>query len=240
MTKRAHCPLPLPTHGGLRITILMHLPEHFSESRLDELHDLIRAHPFGMLVTGRADRLDADHLPFELDAARGPFGTLLAHIARDNPLSTTVTQSVDAMVVFRGPDGYISPNWYPSKRETQRHVPTWNYEVVHAHGRLRIVDDERFVRGVVARLTRRHEASEPHPWKMSDAPADYLDAMLQRIVGIEVEITRLEGKRKLGQNRERRDVDGAIRALRERGSVTLASSMERARGGAASRPKTGN
>jgi len=222
------------------LALPVYLPEHFTESRLDELHDIIRQHPFGMLVTRRDSGLDADHLPFELDAARGPFGTLLAHIARDNPLSTAVSQSADAMVVFRGPDGYISPNWYPSKQETQRHVPTWNYEVVHAHGRLRIVDDERFVRGVVARLTRRHEAAEPHPWKMSDAPADYLDAMLQRIVGIEVEITRLEGKRKLGQNRERRDVDGAIEALRERGSMALASAMERARGGATSRPKTGN
>lgn len=207
----------------------MYLPEHFTESRLDELHEIIRVHPFGMLVTRRNHGLDADHLPFELDAVRGPCGTLLAHIARDNPLPAEVVQGAEAMVVFRGPDGYISPNWYPSKQKTQRHVPTWNYEVVHAHGHLRIVDDERFVRGVVARLTRRHEAAESHPWKMSDAPADYLDAMLQRIVGLEVEITRLEGKRKLGQNREGCDVDGVIDALRERGSSELASAMERAR-----------
>ena len=134
------------------------------------------------------------------------------------------------MVIFRGPQGYISPSWYPSKQETHRHVPTWNYEVVHAHGRLRIIDDEKFVRGLVARLTRRHEAGEPRPWKMGDAPADYLDQMLQMIVGLEVEVTRLDGKRKLGQNRELRDRDGAIRALQERGSTELASAMERAKG----------
>jgi transcriptional regulator len=128
-------------------------------------------------------------------------------------------------VIFRGHDGYISPSWYPSKHETHRHVPTWNYEVVHAHGKLRVVHDEKFVRGVVARLTRRHEAGEAHPWKMGDAPADYLDQMLKMIVGIEVEITRLEGKRKLGQNRDARDLEGAVRALGERGQTQLASAM---------------
>jgi len=105
----------------------VYLPEHFTESRLDELHEIIRVHPFGMLVTRRNHGLDADHLPFELDAGRGPCGTLLAHIARDNPLPAEVVPGAEAMVVFRGPDGYISPNWYPSKQETQRHVPTWNY-----------------------------------------------------------------------------------------------------------------
>lgn len=207
----------------------MYRPEHFIESRLDELHGIIRQHPFGMLVARRTGGLDADHLPFELDTSSGPFGTLLAHIARANPLSAEVEPDTEVLVVFRGPHGYISPSWYPSRQQTQRSVPTWNYEVVHAHGRLRIVDDERFVRGVVARLTRRHEAGEPHPWKMTDAPADYVDAMLTRIVGLEVGITRLEGKRKLGQNREARDVEGAVGALRERGSTELASAMENAR-----------
>jgi transcriptional regulator len=129
------------------------------------------------------------------------------------------------MVVFRGPHGYISPNWYPSKHETHRHVPTWNYEVVHAHGRLRIVDDEKFLRGIVGRLTRRHEASEPRPWKMGDAPPDYINQMLRAIVGIEVEVLRLEGKRKLGQNRDARDSEGAVRALHERGNDPLSSAM---------------
>lgn len=182
-------------------------------------------HPLGVIVTHTDQGLDANHIPFELDATRGPHGTLQGHVARANSMWTEVPDGAQVLVIFRGAQGYISPNWYPSKHETHRHVPTWNYEVVHAHGRLRIVDDEKFVRGVVARLTRRHEATLPRPWKMGDAPADYLDAMLKMIVGIEVEITRLEGKAKLGQNREARDVQGAVEALRASGNAALADAM---------------
>jgi len=207
----------------------MYLPPHFSEPRLEELHRILREHPLGMLVTHGPAGLDANHIPFELDPERGPHGTLLAHVARANPLCTEFAGGADVMVVFRGVQGYISPNWYPSKHETHRQVPTWNYEVVHAHGRLRLVDDEKFVRGIVARLTRRHEATEPQPWKMGEAPADYLDRMLQAIVGVEIEVVRLEGKRKLSQNREARDVDGAVRALQARGQEALSSAMSGAR-----------
>ena len=203
----------------------MYLPAHFAETRPDELHAIVREHPLGMLVTHSSSGLDANHLPFELDPDRGPVGTLLAHIARANPLWTEISSGAEVMVVFRGPQGYISPSWYPSKHEAHRQVPTWNYEVVHAHGRLRFVDDDKFVRGLVARLTHRHEASEPQPWKMGDAPRDYLERMLSSIVGIEVELTRLEGKRKLSQNREARDREGASRALQERGHHALALAM---------------
>ncbi len=205
----------------------MYTPAHFAESDRDELHAIVRAYPLGTLVTHSTRGLDADHLPFELDAERGEHGTLVAHVARANPLWTQIGDGAQVMVVFRGAHGYISPSWYPSKHETHRHVPTWNYEVVHAHGRLRVIDDPRFVRGVVARLTRRHEAGEPVPWKMADAAPDYLEQMVSMIVGIEVEITRLDGKRKLGQNRETRDREGAIRALRERGAAPLADRMAR-------------
>lgn len=204
----------------------MYLPEQFAEHRVEELHRIMRDFPLGTIVTHTGKGLDANHIPFELDAKRGACGTLQGHIARANPLWTEVPNASEVLVIFRGHDGYISPSWYPSKQETHRHVPTWNYEVVHAHGKLRIIDDERFVRGVVARLTRRHEAAEPHPWKMGDAPADYLDQMLKMIVGIEVDISRLEGKRKLGQNRDARDLKGAVRALRDRGQTELASAME--------------
>ena len=207
----------------------MYLPQHFAEPRVDELHRIIREHPLGMLVTTGPAGLDANHIPFEFDAERGPHGTLLAHVARANPLCTEFAAGADVMVVFRGVQGYISPNWYPSKHETHRLVPTWNYEVVHAHGRLRLVDDEKFVRGIVARLTRRHEAPEPQPWKMGQAPADYLDQMLRAIVGVEIEVLRLECKRKLSQNREARDVDGAVQALQERGQAALSSAMAEAR-----------
>ena len=206
----------------------MYLPPHFAETRPDELHRIMREHPLGMLVTHSDSGLDANHLPFEFDPEHGSQGRLLAHIARANPLWTDFPSGVEVMVVFRGVEGYISPNWYPSKHETHRQVPTWNYEVVHAHGRLRIIDDEKFIRGVVGRLTRHHEASEPRPWKMGDAPRDYMDDMVSKVVGIEIEIVRLEGKRKLSQNREARDIKNAVSELERRHQQELASTMSAA------------
>lgn len=203
----------------------MYLPEQFAERRLEELQRIMCDFPLGTIVTHTDQGLDANHIPFEMDAARGACGTLQGHIARANPLWKEVPNGAEVLVIFRGHQGYISPSWYPSKHETHRHVPTWNYEVVHAHGKLRIIDDEKFVAGVVARLTRRHEAAEPRPWRMRDAAPDYLDQMLKAIVGIEVEIVRLEGKRKLGQNRDVRDLEGAVHALRDRGQTGLASAM---------------
>lgn len=202
----------------------MYLPEHFKETQLPVLHALIRDQPLGILVT-HAGGLDANHLPFEVDADRGEFGTLLAHVARANPVWQTVPSGAEVMVVFCGPQAYISPSWYPSKHEHHKQVPTWNYQVVHAHGTLKIVDDEKFVRSIVARLTRRHEASEPKSWKMGDAPRDYLDKMVSLIVGIQVEITRLEGKRKLSQNKDRADREGAANALMDRDAAALAAAM---------------
>ena len=203
----------------------MYLPHHFAETRDEELHRIIRENPLGVLVTHSSRGLDANHIPFEFESASGAPGTLQGHVARANPLWTEFPDGADVMVVFRGPHGYVSPNWYPSKHETHRHVPTWNYEVVHAHGRLRIVDDEKFLRSIVGRLTRHHEASEPKPWKMGDAPRDYINQMLLAIVGIEVEVLRLEGKRKLSQNRDARDFEGAVRALQERGNDALSCAM---------------
>lgn len=208
----------------------MYVPEPFAEARPEELHRIIRAHAFAMLVTRTSSGLEANHLPFLLDAERGAHGMLLAHVARANPIWSELDDGDDVLVVFRGQQGYISPNWYPSKHQTHRHVPTWNYEVVHAHGRVRILDDKQFVRGVVARLTREHESGEPCPWRMSDAPADYLDEELSEIVGLEVELTRIAGKRKLSQNRDRRDLDGATEALEARGQTALATAMRRASG----------
>ena len=206
----------------------MYLPPHFAETRPEELHRIIREHPLGVLVTHSGSGLDANHIPFEFDPDQGPQGTLLAHIARANPLWTDCPAGAEVMVVFRGVEGYISPNWYPSKHETHRQVPTWNYEVVHVHGYLHIVDDEKFIRGVVGRLTRHHEATEPKPWKMGDAPRDYMDDMVSKVVGIEIEITRLEGKRKLSQNRELRDISNAVDELERRHQQELARTMSAA------------
>ena len=203
----------------------MYLPAHFAEPRQDELHRLIQAHPLGTLVSHGADGLDANHLPFLLDAQAGEAGTLLAHVARANPLWQTLAEGAPVLVVFHGPQGYISPSWYPGKQDAHRRVPTWNYEVVHAHGTLHVHEDEKFLRRVLALLTRTHEAAEPQPWKMGDAPADYLAEQLQRIVGIEVRISRLVGKRKLNQHHELRDREGAVQALDARGQSPLAQAM---------------
>ncbi|WP_027209968.1 FMN-binding negative transcriptional regulator [Burkholderia sp. WSM2232] len=194
----------------------MYLPADFTEARTDQLHALIAQHPFGTLITHGASGLDANHIPFDLASDEGELGVLHAHVARNNPLWQDLANGDEVLVVFHAGDAYISPTWYPSKHETHRQVPTWNYVVVHAHGRITIRDDEKYVRGVVARLTRTHEAALPQPWKMGDAPREYIDAMLKAIVGVEIVITRLVGKRKLGQNKDARDIQGAGEALKAR------------------------
>jgi len=203
----------------------MYIPPHFAVTDAAALHKIIREHPLGVLVTQCGDGLDADHLPFEFDPAAGPLGTLTAHVARNNPLWQRCATGSPVMVIFRGAEAYISPNWYPSKHESHRQVPTWNYEVVHAHGTLTVHDDERFVRGLVARLTRRYEAAEPRPWKMTDSAPEFIDGMLRNIVGIEVSLTSLVGKSKLSQNKETRDRLGAAEVLGERGHAELALRM---------------
>jgi transcriptional regulator len=206
----------------------MYLPPQYAEPRVEELHRIVREHPLGLLVTNSAGVLDANHIPFLLDADAGDHGVLVAHVARANPVWREVRDGDAVLVVFRGVDGYISPNWYPGKQETHRRVPTWNYAVVHAHGTIHVCDDEAFVRGVVARLTRRHEAGQPQPWKMGDAPADYLAEMLQHIVGLEIRVSRLEGKRKLNQHHQAPDLEGAIRGLEAGGNAGLAEAMRSA------------
>lgn len=210
---------------GLPIRKTMYTPVHFEASRPEALHQLIAQHPLGILVTHSAGGLDANHLPFEFDPQAGEHGILRAHVARNNPIWQEMQNGDPVLVVFRAEHAYISPNWYPSKHESHKQVPTWNYKVVHAHGTLTVRDDERFVRGLVARLTRTHEANQPQPWKMTDAPAGYIDSMLQAIVGIEVHVTRLEGKFKLSQNKESRDKIGAGRALIEQGDTALGQAM---------------
>ncbi|MHC9083543.1 FMN-binding negative transcriptional regulator [Luteimonas sp. RIT-PG2_3] len=206
----------------------MYTPAMFEESRPDALHLFVQQHSLGMLITHTADGLGVDHLPFLLDDTHAG-ARLLAHVARANPVWQRCSDGDDVLVVFNGAQGYISPGWYPSKMETHRHVPTWNYETVHARGRIHVRDDATFVRGVVARLTRMHEAKEPTPWKMGDAPTDYLAEELAQIVGIDIELTSLEGKRKLSQNRTSRDFSGVVDALEARGCHTLASAMKAGR-----------
>ena len=205
----------------------MYIPDHFRVDDPAWLQQVLEAHPLGVLITHGAEGLDANHLPFLFDPTVGPLGRLQAHVARANPVWEQCRDGADVLVVFRGHEHYVSPNWYPSKSETHRVVPTWNYEAVHVHGRLTVHDDEKTVRAIVARLTNRHEAAESVPWTMGSAPAEYLSGMLASIVGIEVAVTRVEAKAKLSQNRERRDREGAAQALRERGQEPLATAMER-------------
>ncbi|MFM0632029.1 FMN-binding negative transcriptional regulator [Paraburkholderia xenovorans] len=199
----------------------MYMPAHFEENRPEVLHRLIAEQPFGALITNGPNGLDANHVPFEFDvpsAAGETRGILRAHVARANPVWQEAAANPDALVIFQGPAAYISPNWYPSKHEAHRQVPTYNYMVVHAHGRIVVRDEESFVRGLVARLTRKMEAGEPVPWKMGDAPTDFISQMLGAIVGIEIEVTRLVGKWKLGQNKVAADRRGAAETLLARSS----------------------
>ena len=200
----------------------MYIPDHFAIKDIDEAYRIIEAHPLGILVTSIDEGLGANHLPFELDAERG---VLTAHVGRANPVWKKCGEGTDVLVIFRGEESYISPNWYPSKHELHRQVPTWNYQVVHVHGRLVVQDQEKFVRGVVARLTHTHEATEPKPWKMGDSSTEYIDEMLKAIVGIEIQIARLEGKAKLSQNREARDRLNAAEKLISKGSTELGKAM---------------
>ena len=183
----------------------MYTPSSFREERLEVLHGLIAAHPLGALVRHGEDGLCADHLPFEIAAPtpEAPFGILRAHVARANPLWRAA--GTDCMVIFQGPHAYITPAWYAEKQISGKEVPTFNYAVVHAHGPLRAIDDAAWLLGLVERLTARHEADQAAPWKVSDAPAGYIDKLLKAIVGIEIPLTRLEGKWKLGQNRSMQD-----------------------------------
>lgn len=205
----------------------MYLPSHFDEAREEELLRTIAAYPLGALVAKGPNGLDANHVPFHVDeAGEGP-RKLIAHVARANPLWKEAKDGDEVLVIFRAEDAYVSPNWYPSKHELHKQVPTWNYRVVHVHGKLYIRDDERFVRGVVARLTRTHEAQtgSERPWKMTDSAPEYIDQMLKAIVGIEVEVTRMVGKWKLSQNKEERDRLNAAEELRKRGKTAIADVM---------------
>ncbi|WP_291935400.1 FMN-binding negative transcriptional regulator [Limnohabitans sp.] len=206
----------------------MYIPAHFLIQNPQDIHTIIREHPLGALVTLGPQGLDANHIPFEFDPNHGAHGLLTAHVARANPVWQQCQDGADVLVIFRGNESYISPNWYPSKHETHRLVPTWNYEVVHVHGRLTVMDEEKFVRRVVARLTREHEASEPRPWKMGDSPPEYIAQMLKAVVGIQVEIQRIEAKAKLSQNREARDRLNAADTLLTKGAEALGKAMREA------------
>jgi transcriptional regulator len=182
----------------------------FVEQDPDTLLGLMRTYPLATLIRGGAG-LAADLLPLEVDHAQGSW-RLRGHVARANPLWREA-DGQPVLVVFQGPQAYISPNWYPSKAQHGKDVPTWDYTMVQAHGTLRAIEDRTWLRGFLERLTERHEGSRTTPWHVGDAPADYLDAMLKAIVGVEIEVTRIEGKFKLNQNYDAADRTGAVLGL---------------------------
>ena len=193
----------------------MYIPATFAERDLPTLFAFIDAHPLATLVTSTtAEGLFATHLPLVLDRAAGPMGTLFGHVARANPHSRLITdEPCEALVIFTGPDAYITPAWYPTKEETGRVVPTWDYIAVHAYGALRRREDAEFLRTHLEALTRTHEASRPDPWHVTDAPAEYIAQQMKAIVAIEFRIDRLEGKWKMSQNRSSADIDGVVEGL---------------------------
>jgi transcriptional regulator len=197
----------------------MYLPKHFEETRVPILHGLIRAYPLGALVVRGPDGLDANHIPFEIDPEPGPFGTLRGHIARANPLWREQPPDATALVIFQGPDTYVSPSWYATKTDTGKVVPTWNYAVVHAHGAVRFIDDRTWLRGFVEKLTTRHESPRREPWRITDAPPDYIGSQLGAIIGLEIPIARLVGKWKVSQNRPAADREGAAEGLSREGGA---------------------
>ena len=199
----------------------MYQPKHFQETRPEVMHAFIRRQPLGTLVVATGGGLEVNHLPFLVDAGAGPFGVLEGHLARANPLWQR--GAGEAVAIFTGPEHYITPSWYPTKQESGKAVPTWNYVVVHAHGPLRFIEDPLWLRGHLERLVTTHEAGRSHPWQVSDAPADYVDKLLQQIVGIQLPVARLEGKWKLGQNRSDADRAGVVAGLMAEGQPDAAA-----------------
>jgi transcriptional regulator len=191
----------------------MYVPAQFKEDRVSVLHDAIRKYGFGTLVTSSEQELEASHLPMLLELEPAPLGTVLGHVARANPQWQRVKPGFQALAIFLGPNTYITPSWYPTKQQTGKVVPTWNYLAIHAYGTLSFFDDPAELREHVEKMTDTHEAPRAVPWAVSDAPANFVDQMLRAIVGFRLRITKLEGKWKMSQNRPAQDVTGVIEGL---------------------------
>lgn len=195
----------------------MYTPQQFKVEGQDEIHALMRANPFATLVTNGPEGLIGTHLPVVLKVdADAPRGRIEAHVARPNSHWKSFDPAVDALLIFHGREAYIRPGWYPSKAETAKAVPTWNYQAVHAYGRLEVKSDKDWLMRHVSELSDQQEAPFAERWSTAEAPENYMDMMLRGIVGLSLVITRLEGKAKMSQNREPRDRDGVVHGLRAR------------------------
>lgn len=188
----------------------MYQPPHFVETRRDVIHQLMRDHPLGLLVTNGDDGPIADPIPFVLQPDHGAHGRLVAHVARANPVWKRIQEAdgLTALVVFQGPQAYVTPNWYATKRETGKVVPTWNYAIVQARGKATVMDNRDWVHNQVSTMTDTHEKAFEKPWAVGDAPERYVEMQLRAIVGIQIEITELTGKWKMSQNKSDADRAG--------------------------------
>lgn len=205
----------------------MYVPPHFHEMRADEISAIIESAPLSCIVAQTAEGLIANHIPL----LQGANDRLIGHVALANDMHRLIADGQDVLVIFRGEDAYISPNYYPSKPEHHRHVPTWNYQVVHIYGTISFQRDDRAKRAAVGLLTRTHERrlNGQNAWRMADAPADYMQQMLNNIVAFQIDVKAVLAKSKLSQNRDERDALGAISGLKATGKAALAEQMERQR-----------
>ena len=191
----------------------MYVPRAFAENDIKALHQQMQGTPLAVLATYTDTGLIASHVPLLLNPDEGANGTLYGHLARANPHSKALAEGTETLVIFAGEQAYISPSFYPSKAEHGKAVPTWNYLAVHAYGTTEVFEDAERLLALVSCLSSKHEAGRPEPWAVSDAPVDYIDSMLKAIVGFRLPITRLEGKRKLSQNRHAADQAGVRQGL---------------------------
>lgn len=201
----------------------MYLPEQFAEDRLPVLHAAIRAAGLANLVTTGPDGIAASPLPLMLDPDAGPYGTLYGHLARANPQWRTSDPAVQALAIFMGPDSYITPSYYQTKRETGKVVPTWNYVTIHAYGPVAFSEDLTELLDVVTRLTRRHEDGRASPWAVDDAPSGFVQGQLKGIIALRMPLSRLQGKWKMSQNRTPADREGVVAGLRADGHAAMAA-----------------
>jgi transcriptional regulator len=190
----------------------MYLPDKFRVEDVQQMHALMRGRPFAALISAGPLGLYASHLPTVLKD-EGAFGVIECHLARPNPHCQELGKVKEALMIFQGPEGYITPNWYPTKAQSGKVVPTWNYAVVHAYGEPQVMDDTQWLRRHVGELTVQQEKNETKPWAVTDAPERYIDVMLRGIIGFRFVISRLEGKWKMSQNRETQDAEGVVKGL---------------------------
>ncbi|MGY6277967.1 FMN-binding negative transcriptional regulator [Methylomonas sp. MgM2] len=202
----------------------MYIPKHFEQHGIDVMQTLIRDYPLATLVTLSADGLNASHIPLHrVEEGDSPYGSLRGHIARSNPMWSDFDPQTEVLAVFQAENAYISPSWYATKQQTGRVVPTWNYAAVHAYGTLRIIDDPVWIRRQLEAMTDEFEAEFPEPWSVADAPADFTERLITQIIGIEISVTRLQGKWKVSQNQPPENRSSVIEALRASGQPAMAN-----------------